>query len=63
MLGIITLIITTNIGYIDNFWDFIDSLDGTKVALIIVNIILEFFFNFFKFLIIDLYSPFHAFLI
>ena len=32
MLGIITLIITTNIGYIDNFWDFIDSLDGTKVS-------------------------------
>ena len=63
VLGIITLIITTNIGYIDNFWDFINYLDGTKVALIIVNIILEFFCNFLKLLIIDLYSPLHVFLI
>ena len=62
-LGIITLIITTSIGYIDNFWDFIDSLNGKKVAFIISNMFLELIFNILKLLIIDLYSPFHAFLI
>ena len=63
LLSIITLIITTSIGYIDNFWDFRDSLDGTKISLIIANMVLELIFNTLKFLIIDLYSPYHAFLL
>jgi len=31
--SIIALIITTNIGYIDNFWDYWDNLDGNEIFI------------------------------
>ena len=42
VLGIITLIITTNAGIVDNFWDFIDEVDTHEVTLLIIITLIQF---------------------
>ena len=60
---IITLIITTKIGKIDNFWDYYEIL-GTKEIIIFISLVLINFFYYILFLkIIDVFSPFHIVLV
>ena len=63
LLVIITLIITTNIGYLDNFYDFINTVDKKEVLIYILLIINEFAYNSIAIIIIDMLSPFHIFLL
>ena len=63
ILGIITLIITTNIGYLDNFNDFIYNLNIKEIFLLILLIVCNFAFYLIEAIIIDIFSPFHVFLI
>ena len=39
---IITLIITTSAGIVDNFWDFIDEVDSHEVILLIILLHIHF---------------------
>ena len=63
ILGVITLIITTKFDEIDNFFDFIQSLDRKEIGLIIAMIICQFFIYSIQIKIIDIFSPFHVFLL
>ena len=63
ILSIITLIITTNIGYLDNFWDYYNNLDSKEILIIILLIIFLFIYNFMKFKIIEIYLPYHILLL
>ena len=62
ILATITLIITTNIGYIDNFWDFYYNLDKAEIIIFIGLILVNFMNNLLIFLIIDKFSPMHILL-
>ena len=62
-LSIISLIITTNIGYLDNFYEFIDNLDKKEILFVLFILLTEFMYNLSLLLIIDIFSPFHVFLI
>ena len=61
--GIITLIITTKIGALDNFWDFIDQIDKKEILLIIAITVVQFLLYSIEMVIIDMFSPFHILLI
>ena len=63
ILGVITLIITTKIGKIDNFFDFIRSLDGKEIGIFIALIVNQFIVYSIQITVIDIFSPFHVFLI
>ena len=63
ILGIITLIITTNIGAIDNFMDFIEQIDAKEIMLLIVLTLIQFLLYLIEIIIIDMFSPFHIILI
>ena len=63
IIGIITLIVTTKIGYLDNFWDYYEKLNIREVSLFILLIVSNFASNLIIFIVIDLFSPFHSFLI
>ena len=62
ILSIITLIITTNIGYIDNFWEFYENLDKKEIIIFIFLTLINFFYNLLILIIIDIFSPFYIFL-
>ena len=62
-LGIITLIITTSAGIVDNYWDFIDEVDSHEVILLIILILIQFLLYTTEIIIIDKFSPFHVMLI
>jgi len=65
IFGVITLIITTKINKLDNFLDFIHSLsnDGKEIAIFIALIIDQFLVYSIQITIIDIFSPFHVFLL
>ena len=63
ILSIITLIVTTNCGLIDNFWDFIDDLDKKEIIIYIGMIFAQFAFYSFKLIIIDIFTVFYIFLL
>ncbi len=44
-LSIISLIITTNIGYLDNFYEFIDNLDKKEILFVLFLLLTEFMYN------------------
>ena len=62
ILSIITLIITTNIGYLDNFWEFYENLDKKEIIIFIFLTLINFFYILLIFIIIDIFSPFYIFL-
>ena len=62
ILGLITLIVTTKLDEVDNFFDFIRDLDGKEIGLFISFIILHFLVYSAKITIVDIFSPFHVFL-
>ena len=62
-LGIITLAITTKIGVLDNYYDFIDQLDKKEINLFILLTFIQFLLYSFEIIIIDIFSPFHVFLV
>ena len=62
VLSIITLIITTKVGNVDNFWDYIYNLDIKEVFIFIGLIFIYFFDSLFILLIIYLFSPIHILL-
>ena len=64
ILGVITLTITTKIDKLDNFFDFIHSLsiDGKEIGIFIALIIDQFLIYSTQITIIDIFSPFHVFL-
>ena len=63
IIGIITLIITTKIGKIDNFFDFQKNSNYKDNLVLISLIIFNFATYLLKYIVIDLFTPFHAFLI
>ena len=63
LFGIITLIITTKIGVLDNFWDFIDQIDKKEILLIMAITVVQFLLYSIEMVIIDMFSPFHILLI
>ena len=63
VIGIITLIITTKIGKIDNFWDYYNNINSIEVIIFISLIISNFATFLIKLIVIDLFSPFYGFLI
>ena len=64
ILGAITLTITTKIGKLDNFFEFISSLQNNwkEIVLFIALIIDQFLIYSVQITIIDIFSPFHVFL-
>ena len=62
ILGLITLIVTTKIDEVDNFFDFIRDLDGKEIGLFISFIVLHFLVYTIIITIVDIFSPFHVFL-
>ena len=62
ILGLITLIVTTKLDEVDNFFDFIRDLDGKEIGLFISFIVLHFLVYSAKITIVDIFSPFHVFL-
>ena len=62
-LSIITLIITTSIGKIDNFWDYYEQLDKTEILVFIFLVIINFIYASIIYIIIDIFSPFHIFIL
>ena len=62
-LSIITLIITTSIGKIDNFWDYYEQLDKTEILVFIFLVIINFIYTSIIYIIIDIFSPFHIFIL
>ena len=62
-LSIITLIITTNIGNIDNFWDYYQQLDLKEILIFFSIAIFYFIFTSLVLTVIDIFSPFHVFLL
>ena len=62
ILSIITLVITTNVGNVDNFWDYIYNLDTKEVLIFISLIFIYFIDSLFILLIIYLFSPIHIML-
>ena len=63
ILGIITLIITTSINKIDNFFDFIDEIDSNEIIIFIALTIMQFLLYTIEIIIIEKFSPFHILLI
>ena len=65
ILGVITLIITTKFDRLDNFYAFIHSLylDGKEIGIFIALIIDQFLIYSIQITIIDIFSPFHVFLL
>ena len=62
-LSIVTLIITTNIGYIDNFWDYWENLDGNEIVIFFVLTLIYFLDYTLILSVLDIFTPFHVFLI
>ena len=62
--GIITFTITSCIGKIDNFSEFINDIKENKkeIAILILLIINQFFVYSIEITIVDMFSPFHVFL-
>ena len=63
ILGIITLVITTSIGVLDNYYDFIEQLDKNELTILFFLTLIQFLLYTFQIIIIDLFSPFHVFLL
>ena len=63
VLGIITLIITTNAGIVDHFWDFIEEVDSHEIAILIIITLIQFLLYTTEMIIIVKFSPFHVLLI
>ena len=63
ILSIITLIITTNIGYLDDFWDFYNNINLKSINIFILIIINEFFHNLCIYIIIEKLSQYHVLLL
>ena len=64
VLGIITLIIITHyFGYIDSYYTYFDGLDDYEIGLFIGLIFVHFATYLTIFIIIDLFTPFHIFLL
>ena len=63
ILGVITLIITTSLNYLDNFWDFVNDVDATEIALLVLLTLIQFLLYLSQIIVIDKFSPFHVFLI
>ena len=63
VLSIITLIITTKIGRIDNFWDYYENLDKTEIIIFISLSLIYFISGILTLIIIDIFSPFYFFVI
>ena len=61
--SIIALIITTNAGFIDNYFDFINKLDRKLAIIIILIILFNFIFNSLLITIIDFFSPYYIMLV
>ena len=64
ILGVITLTITTKINKLDNFFDFIHSFsnNGKEIVIFVALIIDQFFVYAVQITVIDIFSPFHVFL-
>ena len=63
VFGIVTLVITTKLGVIDNFWDFINELDHTEINVFIFLTIIQFILYSIEIIIVDMFSPTHILLI
>ena len=63
VLSIISLIITTKIGYIDNFWDYYENLDIIEIIIFISLALINFIYGIFMLIIIDIFSPFYILLV
>ena len=63
ILGVIILIITTSLNYLDNFWDFVNDVDATEIALLVLLTLIQFLLYLSQIIVIDKFSPFHVFLI
>ena len=63
ILGIITLVITTSIGVLDNYYDFIEQLDKNELTILFFLTLIQFLLYTVQIIIIDLFSPFHVFLL
>ena len=62
VLSIITLIMTTKIGRIDNFWDYYENLDKTEIIIFISLSLIYFISGILTLIIIDIFSPFYLLL-
>ena len=63
ILGIITLVITTSIGELDNFFDFIEEIDANEIIIFIALTVMQFLLYAIEMVIIEKFSPFHILLI
>ena len=63
VLSIIMIIITTNIGYLDNFWNYYNNLDAKEIIIFISLIICQLIYNLSYFIVIEKFSPFYVLLL
>ena len=62
ILSIITLIITTKIGKVDNYWDYVQNLDSKEIIIFIGLVLINFIDILLIILIIYIFSPYHILL-
>ena len=60
---IVTLIITTKLGVIDNFFDFINGVDQTEIYVFISLTLIQFILYSIEIIVINMFSPTHILLI
>ena len=63
VLSIITIIITTKIGYLDDFYDYYNNLDSREINIFIFLTISQFAYHLMKFTTIQMFTPYHVLLL
>ena len=63
ILSVVTLIITTKFGDIDNFWNYYENLNSKEIIIFISSVLINFFYSILLLLIIDIFSPFYILLV
>ena len=63
ILGVITLVITTSMDVLDNYYEFIKQIDTNEIHILFYLTSIQFLLYTVQIIIIDLFSPFHVFLL
>ena len=63
VLSILTIMITTYIGYLDDFFDYYNNLDSNEIIIFVFLTFFQFAYNLMKFITIQKFTPYHVLLL
>ena len=63
ILSIITIIVTTYIGYLDDFYDYYNNLDSKEITIFIFLTLFQFAYHLMKFITIQRFTQYHVLLL